>query len=314
MVGRSHAMPALPTTFGLKVASWIDELIRHLKRLKSMRPRIAVAQLFGGVGTMAGLGPHALDLLADFAPRLGLGIPITCWHASRDRVAEFVHVMAMLSASLARIADELRTLHREEIGEVFMHLSSSYIGSSTMPYKCNPENAEQVVTLSRLARAQVPLALEAMHVEHERDYRSTRLEWCCVADVSHYTLAALALMTKILDSLKVNTARMGERAQDFREQICAEQLVFALAPSLGKDVAYQLVDSYLRKSHEDEVPLIQLLARDARVMHILGGYKGIESSLCANSHLGSNDKLIDNVLQYALENLSSSRSHEDLLS
>ncbi|MBU5233817.1 lyase family protein, partial [Vibrio cholerae] len=142
-------------------------------------------------------------------------VPLTGWHVSRDRVAEFVSTLAMVTASLARVADEIRTLNRWEIAEVEVGWSDQQIGSSTMPHKRNPEGCEQVVVLARLAKAQVMLALDAMILEHERDYRGTRLEWCAVADVSHYALMALSILTETIDGLTVNVQKMEGTAQAY---------------------------------------------------------------------------------------------------
>ena len=208
-VGRTHAQPALPTTFGLKVAGWIDELTRAVVRIRQARPRLLVAQLAGGVGTMAAFRGRGPLLLEKFAARLGLGVPDVGWHVVRDRVAEYIFLLASMSATLARAADEIRTLCRPEFAELEERWEAGRIGSSTMPHKRNPENAEQVVVLARLCRAQVPLGLECMILEHERDYRGTRLEWPAIQEVSHYSLAALHFMTAVVDSITVRKADRG---------------------------------------------------------------------------------------------------------
>ena len=140
-VGRTHAQPALPTTFGLKVAGWIDELTRHLERIREARGRICVAQMAGGVGTMAAFRGRGVELLSRFAARLGVGVPDCGWHVIRDRVAEYVFLLAGLSATLARAADEIRTLCRPEFAELEERWAPGKLGSSTMPHKRNPENS-----------------------------------------------------------------------------------------------------------------------------------------------------------------------------
>ena len=241
MTGRTHARPALPTTFGLKVASWLDELLRHTERLEAVRRRVVVAQLFGGVGTMAGFGTSGPLLLDSFARRLGLGVPIVGWHVSRDRVAEFVVSLAMVAATSARISEEISILSRPEFGELEQGFTHGHIGSSTMPHKRNPESCEQVVVLARLARSSATESLEAMIGEHERDGRSLRMEWPAVANVSHSTLAALSVVGRVLDGLKVHRGRMAEAARGSADSICSEALMLALARHIGKQSAHALV-------------------------------------------------------------------------
>ncbi len=298
MVARTHSIPALPTTFALKVAGWIDELLRHRERLREVRQRVLVAQLFGGVGTMAAFGTGAMALLKGFARRLSLEVPLAGWHASRDRVAEFVSTLAMTTASLARVADEIRTLNRWEIGEVEVGWTAQQIGSSTMPHKRNPEGCEQVVVLARLAKAQVGLALDAMILEHERDYRGTRLEWCAVADVSHYALMALTLVTETISGLTVNDDRMAGNARAFAEAICTEALTFEMAKKLGKSSAYEIIFDISQACQRDRIPIRAAIESDPRVSAVLD-QATLARLFEPRSHLGMSEKIVDNVLAKA---------------
>jgi adenylosuccinate lyase len=295
MVARTHSIPALPTTFALKVAGWIDELMRHRERLGEARKRILVVQLFGGVGTMAAFGTEAMAMLERFARRLSLDAPLAGWHVSRDRVAEFVSTLAMVTASLARVADEIRTLNRWEIGELEVGWTQQQIGSSTMPHKRNPEGCEQVVVLARLAKAQVMLALDAMILEHERDYRGTRLEWCAVADVSHYALMALSLLTETISSLTVNNKTMENTANAYSDAICTEAFVFEMAKKLGKSSAYAIIFEITQASQRNRVSMREAIESDPRVTAVMD-----EDTLTRlfepRSHLGMAGTIVDNVL------------------
>lgn len=295
MVARTHSIPALPTTFGLKVAGWIDELLRHRDRLQEMRQRVLVVQLFGGVGTMAAFGSNALALLGAFAKRLSLDVPLAGWHVSRDRIAEFVSTLAMMVASLARVADEIRTLNRWEIGEVEVGWNEHQIGSSTMPHKRNPEQCEQVVVMARMAKAQVMLALDAMILEHERDYRGTRLEWCAVADVSHYTLAALNLLSDALCGLKVKNETMERNAQAFGDALCMEAFVFEMARKMGKASAYQIIFELTQESQSKRKPIRETVEADPRVRATVDDDK-LQHLFNPRSHLGMAANLVDGVL------------------
>jgi len=295
MVARTHSIPALPTTFGLKVAGWIDELLRHRQRLAEARQRVLVVQLFGGVGTMAAFGPDAMPMLERFAQRLSLQVPLAGWHVSRDRVAEFVSTLAMVTASLARVADEIRTLNRWEIAEVEVGWSDQQIGSSTMPHKRNPEGCEQVVVLARLAKAQVMLALDAMILEHERDYRGTRLEWCAVADVSHYALMALSILTETIDGLTVNVQKMEGTAQAYGDAICTEAVVFEMARKLGKSSAYQIIFEVSQASQRNHVSIREAIEADARVLAVMND-GALARLFEPRTHLGMSERIVDNVL------------------
>jgi adenylosuccinate lyase len=241
MPGRTHAQPALPITFGLKVAGWIDELLRALERIHAIRPRVLVVELFGGVGSMAAFGQGGLELLDRFAARLGLNTPDAAWHASRDRVAEYIFVVAAMCATLGRIADEVRTMSRPELGELQQRWHHGKVGSSTMPHKRNPEECEQVIVLTRLATAQVGIALQAMVVEHERDSRELRTEWVTVSDVAHYTLAAAGFAREIVGGLAVNDEAMARNSGDMATELGTERLMLRLGELIGKQSAYGVV-------------------------------------------------------------------------
>jgi adenylosuccinate lyase len=295
MVARTHSIPALPTTFGLKVAGWIDELLRHRDRLREVRKRVLVVQLFGGVGTMAAFGSNAMALLEAFARRLSLEVPLAGWHVSRDRVTEFVSVLAMLTATLARVADEIRTLNRWELGEVEVGWAEHQIGSSTMPHKRNPEQCEQVVVMARLAKIQVALALDAMILEHERDYRGTRLEWCAVADVSHYTLTGLNLLTEAISGLTVKKDRMERNARTFGDAICMEAFVFEMARKVGKTSAYEIIFELSQASQTQRKSMRETVQFDPRVLAAVDEAT-IARLFDPRQHLGMAERIVDDVL------------------
>jgi len=298
MIGRTHARPALPTTFGFKVAGWIDELVRAAQRLESARQRVLVVQLAGGVGTMAGFGDKGSTLIESFAARLSLGVPSIGWHSARDRVAEFVTSMAMLTGTLARIAEEIRMLSRPEFGELREGWHYGKVGSSTMPHKRNPENCEQVVVLARLAAANTVLALEGLINEHERDGRALRLEWVSIGDVSHYTLAALAILSRVLGGLDVEADRMAMEARAASEAICSEALMFALARNFGKQTAHALVYEMSQRAQTEGRSLRETLMETPLVTAQLD-ISAIDGALDPSLYLGSARETVDRVLASA---------------
>ena len=144
MAGRTHAQQALPITFGFKVATWVAECLRQVERLDEVAPRLFVGELAGAVGTLAGFGPHGVAVQRRALERLGLGVPLIAWHASRDVITEFVTLLALLGGTLARIANEVVQLQRTEIMELEEPFAHGKVGSSTMPHKRNPAHAERM--------------------------------------------------------------------------------------------------------------------------------------------------------------------------
>lgn len=298
MIGRTHARPALPTTLGFKVAGWIDELLRSAERLEAARRRILVAQLGGGVGTMAGFDGMGPELIGRFAARLSLGVPPIGWHSARDRVAEYVATMAILAGSLGRIGEEVRMLSRPEFGELEEGWHHGKIGSSTMPHKRNPENCEQVVVMARLAAANTVLALEGMINEHERDGRALRLEWVSIPSVSHHTLAALAILSKVLRGLGAQTEHMAERARAEADGICSEALMLALARHIGRQSAHALVYEVSQKAQSEGRSLRESMADSAEVTAHLKPEE-LDGIFDPTGYLGSAGEVVDGVVAAA---------------
>lgn len=267
--GRTHARAALPMSFGLKVAGWLDEVLRHCQRLVELRERALVVQLFGGAGTMAGFGEQGIPLLESVADRLGLRAPTLGWHVARDRIVEYCATLSMIAGTMGRIAEEIRVLGRPEFGEVSESWRYGMVGSSTMPHKRNPERCEQVVVLAKLAAAQTALALNAMMGDHERDSRTLRVEWACVPDVSHYCLAACEIATEILTGLTVHPERLRANVQQVADQLATERLMLALAAELGKQTAHERVYDLSQEAYASKTPIRELFSAHAELAPLL---------------------------------------------
>ena len=145
MLGRTHGQPGLPITFGFKASVWIAEIRRHRARIESARPRLEVGQLAGAVGTLSAWGSAGPELQRRVLSRLGLGVPDISWLTARDRVAELVGLLALITGTLAKIGNEVYNLQRPEIGELREPATEGVVGSITMPQKRNPERSEHLV-------------------------------------------------------------------------------------------------------------------------------------------------------------------------
>ena len=169
IAGRPHAQHAVPSTFGAKVAVWIDELCRHVERLRQIEPRLFVAMLGGGGGTAASFDGHGPTLQARIGELLGFGSMPLPSRTTYDHMTEYVLALAMLDTSCGKAAREVRTLMAEEFGEVEEPVPPGSVGSSTMPQKRNPKLCQDIIADETEVRSLVPLALEAMLGDHEAD-------------------------------------------------------------------------------------------------------------------------------------------------
>ncbi len=251
MAGRTHGQPGSPITFGFKVASWADEVRRHLERLSEGRPRWLVGQLGGAVGTLGFFAPRGAELRTEFCRELGLSAPSISWLTSRDRVAEFGALLAMVCGTLARIGNEVYELQRPEIGELAEPTSADTVGSITMPHKRNPEGSEHLDTLARLARSNAQVLTEGMVVGHERDGRGWKAEWVALPEVCLLTGVALRLARRLLSGLVVNVESMRTNLERSGDQLASERILAGLTARLGKHAAQRLMHDVLAPGTRD---------------------------------------------------------------
>ncbi len=262
MCGRTHGQPGLPITFGFKAAVWASELARHRERLAQARPRVQVVQLGGALGTMEFWGPDALALLDGFADRLGLGAPDLPWITARDRVAEFLGLLALVTGTLAKIGNEIFELQRPEIGEVGEPVVAGTVGSITMPHKRNPELSEHLDTLARIVRSDAAVAMEGMVALHERDGRGWKAEWLVLPEACQLTGAALGFAARLLEGLQVHPERMRANLDAHGASLLSEPLMAVLAARIGKHSAHEAVYAAAMAARDDGVDLADRLVAD----------------------------------------------------
>jgi adenylosuccinate lyase len=269
MCGRTHGQAGLLITFGFKAATWLDELERHRQRLTELKTRLAVGQLAGGVGSLSSFGPQALALQKVFMQRLGLDAPAISWTSSRDRYAEWLNIMAMITSTGDRIGQEIVNLQRPEIGELSEGFVSGAVGSITMPQKRNPEISEHLGTLSRVVRHHAAHMAENLVHSHERDGRSWKGEWLIIPDATLATGKALALLKSLLEDLQVNRERMLVNILATNGFVHAEAVMLALAKALGKQSAHQLVYEVTMQAQSEGLHFKQALINNGQISAIL---------------------------------------------
>jgi adenylosuccinate lyase len=290
MVGRTHGQAGSPITFGYKAATWADEIRRHIERLEQGRERWEVGQLGGAVGTLAFFGEHGLQLRERFCAKLGLRTPAISWLTTRDRIAEFGYVLAMIAASVGRIGNEVYTLQRPEIGELREPRTTGAVGSITMPHKRNPEASEHLVTLARLAHANASVLLDGIVSEHERDGRAWKAEWVAFPEVCLLTGASVALGCTVLTGLEVDHAAMARNLAATRGYAASERLLAQLAPRLGKHRAQEILQQVLHDGRVRGEHLREVLANIPEI-------DGSDADLLERPDPGLAAAMVDDVLR-----------------
>jgi 3-carboxy-cis,cis-muconate cycloisomerase len=259
MAARTHAQPAVPTTFGAKAAVWLAELARHRDRLLAARDRACRISLFGAGGTAAALGPHSVEIRRRVAAALGLGDADVPWHTARDGLAEAGFALAIVAATCGKIAREVIDLSRPEIGELREAGGYHRGASSTMPQKANPIASEVVVGMSSLAAHQVPALVMAMTAGHERAAGEWQIEWDALPLVAALAAGSLVNTIEILDGLAVFPDAMRANLLTDGGTIMAEAVMFRLAPHLGRSAAHDLVYDACTVARERHVDLREAL-------------------------------------------------------
>ena len=263
--GRTWLQHALPITFGLKAAGWLDAIERHRARLADLRPRLLVLQFGGAAGTLAALGDKGLAVSAALAKRLGLTLPAMPWHAERDRLAEFGATLGTLTGTLGKMARDLSLLMQTDVAEAFEPAGEGRGGSSTMPHKRNPVTAAAVLAAATRAPGLVATLLAGMVQEHERGLGGWHAEWTALPELVVLTGGALTQMADTIAGLEIDAARMRANLEATHGLMLAEAVTMALGAKLGRQAAHQRVEAACRRAVTARQHLRQVLAADPDV-------------------------------------------------
>jgi 3-carboxy-cis,cis-muconate cycloisomerase len=263
--GRTHGQHALPATFGYKVAVWIDEMLRHLQRLREAAPRLFVAMLGGGAGTFASLGAAGPQVQAGIARQLSMGSMTVPSRALGDHLAENICLLGLLAATCSKIAREIYTLMKTEFGEVEEPVPPGTVGSSTMPQKRNPKLCQDIIAAAAEVRAMVPLALEAMQTEHEADRTTSLIMDSAEARAAIAMGDLLSRLAEVLRGLKLDPNRMRTNLDLGNGLIMAEAVMLKLGVALGRQRAHDVVYDAAQAAFNEMRPFAEALAADVRI-------------------------------------------------
>ena len=295
MIGRTNNLHAQPTTFGAKLANWLEELMRHRQRLKELRKRVLVVQFGGAVGTLAAIDPHGLEFREAVAAELGLGVPLSNWHNARDSMTEVSLALGNLCASLARSAQNINALGSTEIGEVSERGEPGRGRSTTMAHKRNPRAAEFAEAVARLGRQRAMGLPEVMGQDHDRCGGTYIAEWMLVPEVFLLTSGALMWATDLFGRLDVQADRMRANIDMTAGLVMTERFTMALAKKTDKRQARQLLDEACAKVAANGGTLADALKEDPAVREHLSE-AGITELTDPRSYTGAAGDIVDDVL------------------
>ncbi len=263
--GRTHGQHAVPATFGYKIAVWIDEMLRHVERLRQVRPRLFVSMLGGGAGTFASLGEQGPAVQEAIGRQLGLVSMAVPSRALGDHLAENICLLGLLAATCGKIGREVYTLMKTEFGEVEEPVPPGTVGSSTMPQKRNPKLCQDIIAASAEVRAMVPMALEAMQTEHEADRTTSLMMDTAEARVCIATGDMLSRLGEVLRGLRLDPVRMRHNLDLGGGLIMAEAVMLRLGAAMGRQHAHDVVYDAAQAAFVEGRSFAAVLAGDPRV-------------------------------------------------
>jgi len=292
-IGRTHGIHAEPITFGLKIANWFGENQRNIARFREAARGIAFGKISGAVGNASHLGPEIEEKICK---RLGLEVtPVATQVIQRDRHAHYLSVLALIAATLEKIALEIRHLQRTEVREAEEHFSGEQRGSSAMPHKRNPVTCEQMCGLARLVRSNMMASYENVALWHERDISHSSVERVILPDSTILVDYMLSKMTTIVSEMRVFPERMLRNLESTQGLVYSGQLLQDLVEKgMPRDDAYKAVQENAMAAWDSETSFRERVAKDARITKYLST-KELEHTFDLNRQLRNVDKLFARV-------------------
>ncbi len=290
MVGRSHGIHAEPITFGFKLAGWLAEVLRNRDRLVRLRKEIAVGKISGAVGTYANVDPK-IEAIA--CQKLGLEPDCASTQViSRDRHADYVQQLALLTASIERFAVEIRNLQRTDVLEVEEFFSKKQKGSSAMPHKRNPIRSERLTGMARIVRGNAVAALENVALWHERDISHSSVERVILPDSCILTHFMLKEITGLVKNLLVYPENMKRNMNVYGGVIFSQRVMLTLVEKgMNREAAYRLVQGCAHEAwNKIDGDFRKLISQDETVTKTLSNEE-IDACFDPNHHLKNLDEI-----------------------
>lgn len=312
MAGRSNLRQAVPMSFGFKMARLLATFGRHKQRLSELKPRLFVLQFGGAVGTLATihegssykahpakpgdepLGLRCQKLLAD---ELGLGVPEIAWHTERDNLAEVASFLAILTATCAKFATDLKLMMQDEINEAREPYVAHRGSSSTMPQKRNPIGSAYICAMASSVRTMSSGMVEAIVADHERSTGPWEIEWIVLPQICALSHACLKQTHYLLDGLEVDEEGMARNLALSKGAVVSEAVMMGLGKTIGRQYAHDLVYDLCRKAQLEDKSLLELLRADEGIKKAGLTDEELEKLCDPADYLGLSEAMVERVLK-----------------
>ncbi len=295
ITGRTWMQHALPTTLGVKIAGWLDAILRHRARLAETKKRCIVLQFGGAVGTLAALGSRGPDVASLLAAELGLGLPDIPWHSHRDRVVEIALTLSLCTGTLGKIARDISLHMQTEVAELFEPAGEGRGSSSTMPHKRNPVSCAVMLQAAMRVPGLVSTLLSAMVQEDERGLGGWHAEWETLPDIVQLTAGSVHHFATIVPGLEVDMHRMRKNLDMTHGLIFAEAVSMALGEKIGKAQAHEIVEAACTRARKDKRDLRTILSADPKVSAELATVD-LDRLFDARNYLGAAEEYVYRVV------------------
>jgi 3-carboxy-cis,cis-muconate cycloisomerase len=295
MAGRTWMQQAVPTTFGAKVAGWLDAVDRQRERLGQTERRSLVLQFGGAVGTLGALNERGSEVAKLLAEELRLPLPEIPWHTYRDRMAEIATTLGLCVGTMGKIARDIALHGQTEIAEVLEPATEGRGGSSTMPHKRNPITSAVVLAAAVRVPGLVSTMLTAMVQEQERGLGGWHAEWETLPQIVRLTAGTAHHLAETAPRLEIDSNRMLQNLEVTRGLIYAEAIAMALAPDIGKAQAHALVEEACRQAQKDGRHLREVLG-ERRDVHDHLPPEALGALFDPRRYLGMAEEFVDRVV------------------
>lgn len=303
MLGRTHGQAAVPITFGLKAAVWLDELRRQLIRLDEAAPRVAVGKFLGAVGTGAAQGEHARELQRLIMTHLGLGVPLaTTQVVGRDRYVEYMSWLANVATTCEKVLQEIRNLQRSEIAEAGEGFDvKKQVGSSTMAHKKNPIKSENASGLARIVRSFIIPTYENALLWHERDLANSSSERFTLSHASALAEDVMAKTADVLTNMWVDKERCLANIHAQKGLVMAEKVMIELVDhGVARDEAHEVLREASFTALANGEELIDVCSRTPTISAAFSAEE-LEAMFDPMNHVGVSGEIVDECVVLARE-------------